>query len=474
MGFILPARHQRKRSRCLKGQLLLIGAVWLSVPCFVYALELNCREKLDLYESQFQAANINDPGSHSLPGYPHLRTNRWLAFLQQQVSNDAQGEQWVALAEREGLAYWQQMLKRLGVTDEAINETNNCIAELTEFTAFPGIPQTDIQDAYSGLMRTLGFYPISKHFAGPSIKRYRTEMNALFQRPPSKPKRYYIPAPFSGAPPPPDALDNNPLNIPNPGSAATQALLSHYAPVLAIANTQEHNLPGTLNWREDSIGFNPEQPNAYTWLSWTNYLGHNLLQLNYLFWFSERPAESRFDLYSGKLDGLIWRVTLKPDGNVLLYDSIHACGCYHKIFPVARGIKPNPDDPDPPIFYNRLAPNANQQPIQISIRADDHYVLEVSRAPNVVNRNEALEYNYLDAETLSYLQKQDGSYKSLFNSKGIIEISQRRERFLLWPLGVPSAGAMRQEGTHAISFLEKRHFDDARLFERIFAKPFDN
>lgn len=29
-------------------------------------------------------------------------------------------------------------------------------------------------------------------------------------------------------------------------------------------------------------------------------------------------------------------VTLAPDGEPLLYDSIHRCGCYHKFFPTPR------------------------------------------------------------------------------------------------------------------------------------------
>ena len=46
--------------------------------------------------------------------------------------------------------------------------------------------------------------------------------------------------------------------------------------------------------------------------------------------------------------------------------------------------------------------------------------------------------------------------------------SQRPERFLLWPMGVRSAGAMRQWGHHPVAFLGRRRFDDARLIELLF------
>ncbi|WP_461516865.1 hypothetical protein [Porticoccus sp.] len=46
--------------------------------------------------------------------------------------------------------------------------------------------------------------------------------------------------------------------------------------------------------------------------------------------------------------------------------------------------------------------------------------------------------------------------------------SQRPERLLLWPMGVRSAGAMRQWGRHAVAFVGRRHFDDPRLIESLF------
>jgi len=38
-------------------------------------------------------------------------------------------------------------------------------------------------------------------------------------------------------------------------------------------------------------------------------------------------------------------------------------------------------------------------------------------------------------------------------------------------MGIPSPGAMRQWGHHAIAFVGRRHFDDARLFEQYFEYP---
>ena len=60
--------------------------------------------------------------------------------------------------------------------------------------------------------------------------------------------------------------------------------------------------------------------------------------------------------------------------------------------------------------------------------------------------------------------------RSLFGPDGLVDESARAERFVLWPLGIPSAGAMREAGHHAIAFVGKRHFDDPDLIDRYFER----
>ncbi len=61
-------------------------------------------------------------------------------------------------------------------------------------------------------------------------------------------------------------------------------------------------------------------------------------------------------------------------------------------------------------------------------------------------------------------------YSSFFGDHALVPGSERPERFLLWPMGVRSAGAMRQWGHHAVAFVGRRHFDDARLIESLFER----
>ena len=46
--------------------------------------------------------------------------------------------------------------------------------------------------------------------------------------------------------------------------------------------------------------------------------------------------------------------------------------------------------------------------------------------------------------------------------------TERAERWLFWPMGIASAGQMRQWGRHATAFVGRRHFDEALLLDRYF------
>lgn len=45
------------------------------------------------------------------------------------------------------------------------------------------------------------------------------------------------------------------------------------------------------------------------------------------------------------------------------------------------------------------------------------------------------------------------------------------KRFVLWPFGVKSPGALRRNGAHTIAFVGKRHFSGPDLFEAVLTDP---
>jgi hypothetical protein len=80
-------------------------------------------------------------------------------------------------------------------------------------------------------------------------------------------------------------------------------------------------------------------------------------------------------------------------------------------------------------------------------------------------------YDVHEERTLRALPTPDGGTRSVFGPDGLVAGSERGERFLYVPMGIASAGAMRQWGHHATAFAARRHFDDADLIDRRFGIP---
>ncbi|MCQ8131045.1 hypothetical protein, partial [Methylomonas rivi] len=257
----------------------------------------------------------------------------------------------------------------------------------------------------------------------------------------------------------------NPLGIPEPSPDQLEQLFSAYAPVWVVDTRSDDDRIGTVGLNADGEArVDPQKPGVYRLASHTRFGNRILLQLNYLIWFPARPSTGLLDIYAGRFDGLIWRVTLRMDGQPLAYDSIHACGCYYQIFP-GVGLKvAQPRDGSEPILTP--APILAQQPgerVVVKVAAGNHFIDGIATGPAA----DSEPYGWLDYDTLRSLPMADGGHRNLFDEDGLLPGSERPERFLLWPMGVPSAGAMRQWGTHAVAFLGKRHFDEPRLLEKL-------
>ncbi len=267
---------------------------------------------------------------------------------------------------------------------------------------------------------------------------------------------------------------HNELKLPSLEDTQLDALVLKHAPKLEIEFDNDNDRIGTPEWQSDQIIVNTNAPVLYTQNSMTQFAGRNLLQLNYIFWFSERRPRAWMDLYSGKIDSIIWRVTLDESGEVLLYDSIHSCGCYHKYFQVSEKlqIKTEPLSGEPANIFELDDLNEDDS-VVLKITSNDHYVVGVDgygdSKHRKVNENGQISWTYSLAPyaSLNNISSDNGS-KSLFDSQGLITGSERLERFTLWPTGILSVGAMRQWGTHATGFIQQQHFDDAELFNNYF------
>ena len=262
------------------------------------------------------------------------------------------------------------------------------------------------------------------------------------------------------------AARSNPLAIPDPQGAARINLFDHFAPVWEFEQLTDDDRIGQISLGNETRAHHVDvdTPVAYRWISHTRFNGEALLQLNYLVWTPARTAQSATDIYAGAFDGLIWRVTLLSDGTPLAFDSVHPCGCYYLLFNGASTTARATSNVTEPILVAQQLPALQPgQRMVIRVRAGDHYIQRVY--PDADTRG--VTYQLLDYQQLLMVGNAGGQAHSLFDEEGLLRASARPERFLLWPFGISSAGAMRRSGTHAIAFVGVRHFDDAYLLDEL-------
>lgn len=225
---------------------------------------------------------------------------------------------------------------------------------------------------------------------------------------------------------------------------------------------------GTPYWPSQgpAPAVSPDQPVAYTLLSHTRLGDEVLLQLNYVVWFAARPRAGVFDLLGGPVDGITWRVTLRADGEVVLYDAIHNCGCYHTVFPTRHvRVRRRQTGHEEPMLIAPVGDEGVGPPV-IRVQSATHYIQRVYFGGGDSSRN--LVYPLRSYNELRSLPLSGAGRRSFFRPDGLVAGTERGERWLFWPMGVAEPGAMRQWGTHAIAFVGRRHFDDADLFEPYF------
>jgi len=423
-----------------------------------------------------------------IDGFPYLRVNRFLASYREQSLNPAQRADWLArLVELDQTARQIELaslpppvLAEL-TTRQAIATTlpaalQRCsrqlqTADLADPERFAALRERAIVPPdYLTWQQIVGLYPLSSLPISFGVARWHREAYQTFAQPlealPVQGRlQRFRPLEEADQSVTTARLPQDALGIPTPDARQLTALFAVHAPVWEIDVTGSYDLPGVPYWQANGKpGLNSANAVVYRYPSYTRWRNQALLQLNYLIWFSERPANGPLDILAGPLDGLIWRVTLNPDGRPLVYDSIHACGCYHQFFPSgALRLRPAALDlPEPPLVPQAAPTLPVGKRLVIRLSSGSHYIQRVY-ADFATGDSYAWE-DYRALYAVSY----GGQRRSLFGSDGLVVGTERSERWLLWPMGIPSPGAMRERGHHATAFIGRRHFDDPDLLDKLF------
>lgn len=414
-------------------------------------------------------------------GFPYLRVTRLLASYRHRALDRDQRAAWltrleaadraVRLIERASLPAARQRSVSLAGLDRCYRRLRaydlGHPARLAVLRARAGVPS-----AYLTAARVLGLYPLTALLLERGVRRYQAQTRQRFALPLNqlpvlgKLHRYQPPpAPpdnHAGAPWPVDAL-----GIPSLGPDQLDRLYARYAPVWEIDTRGAYDRPGQPVWRgPGQPGVDPGLPLVYRYLSYTRWQGRVLPQLNYQIWFDRRPLSGAFDILGGVLDGLIWRVTLAGNGRPLIYDTIHPCGCYHLWLPTpALTLRPAARRlPEPPLVVQPAPRVPPGERLVLRLASATHYLERAyAAAPS------GTVYEWRDYSEL-YRTPVVGSAarRNLFGPDGRVPGSERGERYLLWPSGVPEPGAMRERGHHAIAFVGRRQFTDPDLLQSLF------
>ncbi|WP_064609428.1 hypothetical protein [Photobacterium sp. J15] len=465
--------------------LLLVSCASQPVNTFSYPAKLEtCLNRLTNFKQQVQQQGVQDAQLHWNTQYPHLSFDRFSIAMLTQIQSTEDKSRWLDYVS--GQAAIQRKVEYQNLPDKsnidfeiqekcaeqlATHNKNNALFWLQIKQSPPKIPS-----GYQSWQRVVGLYPISKLFAAPAIESEKTRIALDFINPVHDYSISYrntdiptlnastIHSWFR------QALDKSDAEWPLLGKSQLAELQKYYAPEFIIETASNDDKPGQVAFLADGKpGVNISQPTLYLDHSYTRFHGRTLLQLHYSLWFPNRTAKSKFDPYAGKFDAVLVRLTLDHQGQPLILDSIHHCGCYHMVFALNPSLKfvPKQADTESPVTWY-VYRNKTTNSLRITLSHGEHMIKDVNWGDNNPQARSLTLQSY---DQLRSLPQNGSSYKSLFDQHGMLPDSRRSERFYLWPFGVKSPGAMRQYGQHATAFIGERHFDEPYVLERLFLPP---
>lgn len=490
----MPRASPIRRIAALAGLALLVGCAANDARVQEPADIVACRALYRDADAAVAASGVRDAQEPQVAGFPYLRVDRLHAALRHAAGDGASFEAWVARLQALDDAARRFELSNLPVEARAALSSRHApgedpgsrlaacasalrVADLRDADARRALlARAEAPPAYLAWQRMAGLYWVTRLAFASGARDLEQELQGVFAAPalPTLGTRLrYAPPPGARLEPREvrallDRSRQGPFGLPVPDAESAERLFAAFAPEITVDTTGSHDLFGALAWTSATAPVvDAAAPVVYRRFAHALVGGQPLLQLVYTIWFPERPASGPLDILAGTLDAVVWRVTLAPDGEPWVFDSIHGCGCYHQFFPTARAVpRPSPDALEEWAFVPQALPRlARGERVTLHIATRTHFLQRIGiDEPSQPARS----YGFAAEDGLRSLPRPDGTRRSVYGPDGLVPGTARMERFLFWPMGIPSAGAMRQWGHHATAFVGTRHFDDADLLERRF------
>jgi hypothetical protein len=277
-------------------------------------------------------------------------------------------------------------------------------------------------------------------------------------------------------------------------SATPQTLADYYAPIFVQQriNSQalkhpyppEYDKIGQAHLRYDEKGklkaYVAGPPKVYAIFKKQQIEGHEHVQITYTAWYPAHPRMKNFDLEEADIDSCVVRVTLDAENAPLWYETIAACGCFHKVF-VEKHIedaahqtfgtpekdkkysveKTLKDDIDWEVAGLVDEPRAGPRRPVVFLKAGEHKVIGLGSAARlrVPAGAEAYPYDMVPYSDLYSVAVDGGGQPSPFfdlgNGGKVHGAERSKERLLFSFGGVDSAGQPRADDQI------KMHFDQS-------------
>ena len=458
-----------------------------------------CQRLFEQLDASVTEQGVRDAASYSIPDFPYLRTNRFLSALGKKITKDQDKEEW--LQRMQGLDIkarekeisnlsdeWVFTLAGSGKGEEGLRDKLNasvkaCSDKLLRHDRshpdfYPALDsRTHVPDEYSFFMRAIGLYPVASIpvavVTGISrekiISWHEADLNDL---PVDGRLRAFVPGEnlfftekeIEGMI---NESRRNALKIPEPGGELEKRLVASFAPIFIQDVAAPYDEIGRVVWKDDSLEIDSLRPTVYYYISHALLKGEAVLQINYVIWFSARAGKRPPRIERGHLDGLTLRISLDGRGRPFMADVMNNCGCYHLFAPDQRRVeafisRPFRFGPFVPQWLPGVPPDE-----RLGVRLNSGWH-QAQRLSAVREAPDSSHYELIPYDILEALPHRDGRTESIFDANGIVKGTERAERFILFSMGIPRIGSMRQRGHHAIELIGRVHFDDPCLFDRSF------
>jgi 8-oxo-dGTP pyrophosphatase MutT (NUDIX family) len=405
--------------------ILMIGAALLAAGCatgdgppaplaaHLDAGPVEVRECAAWYralDAEIDTARVRDAQYRRVPGFPHLRVDRLHASLRDKAAASEPALR--ALSER--LAELDLESRRFEVRNlPALSDEARALALRRAAGCSALLRGADLAsaDARAALLAAVSVPDDAWRPRPPTRQAPRAAWNRVRYAPPGsfQVPREVVAGMFARV-----AFD--PLGHPALSEREVERLAAAYAPSFEVQLGGDQDRFGRLRWtRSAAAGGVPEldaaQPTVYVRAAYARYGEHVLVQLVYTLWFA------------GPLDSVVWRVTLAPDGEPLIYDAIHPCGAFQEFFPTERArVRAQAESVRAPRFLPRVGEGV--RPV-VTIAAGTHHV---ERVDLVHGLDSLVRYAWRPYDELRSLPRAGGVHASVFGADGRVAGTQCVQR----------------------------------------------